>query len=104
VTKATWEEILDIQGAPLDPRLHPYGDACFACGAQTIPYRVVRKLEVSRSFFTCEEKHPDVKHADWWTDRVGNLTERTQVFDPTRGAHGNTWTGMRILEGRYLRF
>ncbi len=33
-------------------------------------------------------------HADWWTDVVsGRVADRIQIFDPSKGDGGSTWSG-----------
>ena len=47
-----------------------------------------------RSFHECKEEHWLLTHADWWTDVVsGKVAERVQIFDPSKGDGGSTWSG-----------
>jgi hypothetical protein len=45
------------------------------------------------SFHDCKEEHADVTHADWWTDVVSGKVRERQIFDPSKGDGGTTWSG-----------
>jgi hypothetical protein len=74
-----------------------FADECFACHRMTPAWKVVYSDVISgayRSFHACKEEHWALTHADWWTDVVsGNVAERIQILDPSKGDGGTTWSG-----------
>ena len=73
-----------------------FADECFAChrpGLRLEGHLLRPIAGAYRSFHECKEEHVDVTHADWWADVVGGkVEERIQIFDPTKGDGGTTWS------------
>jgi hypothetical protein len=77
--------------------VEPFTDACFDCGRQTRPHKVVEGLDSTRSFHTCDATHEARAHADWWSVWVGSeIVERMMIFDPAKGDDGTTWSVLPI--------